>query len=400
MDTARTTSAVTATPSGTTADAYAGDATPCLNTIPAAHPLTEGAETTVCTDPVDRPERFSLQLGRRVRAASGILGQVDGLLVNYRLGNGLSVDGVAGYAAAGEDQPVNLDKQVFGISANATRIVPAWDLSGFFVETQKSGRTDNRTLGGVLRHLRPKRSVFLSLDYNTTESSLSTLMISGAWKVLTLTTLSATIDLSRHHAHRGSETFLRQTLTSTEGWKWALPIDRIRSLTANDSTEVASAGFGLTHNLSQHFDLNADTAILGLMGPTASDQANGLRSREYYYHLKLTAKDLVSAGDRSALAVRYSVTEASRSSSASLDTRYAINRMCNLSPRIQTDYRTDLKQNSEKWTTSPALKMEYSWRQDRGLEIEAGGKWSNQRLPAETRNDTSYFLTLNYQATF
>ncbi|MGD8614630.1 MAG: hypothetical protein PVI91_03035 [Gammaproteobacteria bacterium] len=371
---------------------------PCLHDVSDAKPLKLSTDQTLCAKPVDGRERFSLRIGRRIHGSHGLLEQVDGLLVNYRLGNGTTLTAVAGSPAAAATDPLNLGSQVFGVSAGMTRLAPAWDLSSYFIEHQKKGRTEGRTLGSVLRYLRPKRSVLMSLDYDANENALSTVMISGAWKLLRQTTVSATFDVSRSNGHRGREGFLQQSLAATEGWKWALPVDRIRELTGGHATGVSSLGVGLSHRFSRHLKLNGDVAVLDISRPPASGAP--LHPNEYFYHVKLTGEDLVLSGDQSALALRYNVTDSSRTSSATLDTKYTINRLWQINPRLHTDYHSDTMKNAVDWITAPAVKMEYRWRPDYGIEIEAGGKWSSRTLAAENRTQSSYFLSLNYQANF
>jgi hypothetical protein len=367
---------------------------PCLHKISNDQSLTRSSEPTLCAEPTDRRERFSFRIGRRVRAGKSVLDQVDGMLVNYRLGNGMTLNGVAGYPAAATNEPVNLNRQVFGISAGMTRLAPAWDLSSYFIEHQKHGQTESRTLGSVLRYLRPKHSLLVSLDYDADESALSTFMVSGAWKLQRRTTLSATFDISRSNGHRGREGSLQQSLKATEGWTRTLPVDRIRNLTGEGSTQITSLGFGLSHRFSRHFALNGDLAVLDISKAAVS------QTNEYFYNVKLSAKDLVLTGDRSALALHYNAKDSSRTSSATLDTKYRVNRMWQINPRVRTDYRSDASKNSVDWTTSPAVKMEYRWREAYGIEIEAGGKWSSHSFATRNRNESSYFLTLGYQASF
>ena len=106
------------------------------------------------------------------------------------------------------------------------------------------------------------------------------------------------------------------------------------------------------------------------------------------------------SGDNSTLDLRHSVTQSSRNSSASIDTRYAINRLWQIRPQVRTDYRDNEKDSSIQWVTSPLVKMEYRWRKQYGIDIEAGGEWSTRKLPSEDQVRSSYFLTLGYRANF
>jgi hypothetical protein len=44
--------------------------------------------------------------------------------------------------------------------------------------------------------------------------------------------------------------------------------------------------------------------------------------------------------------------------------------------------------------------MQYRRRNQYGIEIEAGGKWSGSRHAAQSQVRSSYFLSLGYRAKF
>ena len=121
---------------------------------------------------------------------------------------------------------------------------------------------------------------------------------------------------------------------------------------------------------------------------------------EYFYHLKLSGTDIMISGDKNILDLHHRVTDSSRLSSASIDTKYAINRFWNISPRLRADYRNNIPEDSVQWVTSPSLKMEYRWRKEYGLDIQAGGEWSAREDPGGYETRSSYFMSLGYKAKF
>jgi len=330
------------------------------------------------------------------------MGRFDGLLVDYRLTSGITLNAVAGGPVVSGQEASDLTKQVFGLSATTGKFARAWDLNGYIAQQQNNGRIESRAVGGALRYLRPTHSLLVSLDYDMDEDSLSSVVVSGAWKLLRATTLSATFDIRHSYMHTPQAGYLQQTMAATEGWKWALPMDRIKQLAGKRSTEVKTLGLGLSHAFSQRIKLSGDFAVLDVWRDTALGDPNGVaaQSSEYFYRLKLTGEDLVLSGDNSTLDLRHSVTGSSRVSSASLDTRYAINRLWQINPRLRTDYRDNEQDSSVQWVTSPMVKMEYRWREQYGIDIEAGREWSARKLPAADQVRSTYFLSLGYRANF
>jgi len=352
--------------------------TPCLTYFVSDNNL--GADSDNCAEPSAAGQRFSLQFGRGFATRSGVMGRFDGLLVDYRLSGGVTLNAVAGRPAVAGQEASDLGKQVFGLSATTGKIAGAWDLNGYIAQQQNNGRMENRAVGGALRYLRSTHSLLVSLDYDMDEHSLSTFMVSGAWKLRPATTFSATFDSRHSYMHTPQAGYLQETMATTEGWKWALPMDRIKQLAGKRSTAVSTLGLGLSHAFSQRIKLSGDFAVLDVWKDADPGDPNGgaAQSNEYFYRLKLS----------------------SRNSSASLDTRYAINRLWQIRPQLRTDYRDNEQDSSIQWVTSPLVKMEYRWRKQYGIDIEAGGEWSTRKLPTEDQARSSYFLTLGYRANF
>lgn len=374
--------------------------TPCLTYFVSDTNL--GADSDTCAEPSAAGQRFSLQFGRGFATRSGVMGRFDGLLVDYRLSGGVILNAVAGRPVVAGQDPSDLRKQVFGLSATTGKIAGAWDLNTYIAQQQNNGRMENRAVGGALRYLRSTHSLLVSLDYDMDERSLSTFMVSGAWKLQPATTLSATFDIRHSYMHTPQAGYLQQTMATTEGWKWALPMDRIKQLAGKRSTEVSTLGLGLSHAFSQRIKLSGDFAVLDVWRDAAPGDPNAIavQSNEYFYRLKLSGRDLVLSGDSGTLDLRHSVTQSARISSASLDTRYAINRLWQIRPQLRTDYRDNERDSSIQWVTSPLVKMEYRWHKQYGIDIEAGGEWSTRKLPTDDQVRSSYFLTLGYRANF
>jgi len=374
---------------------------PCLQGLSGESPLDNAAADNLCVDNSREGQRFSVQFGSRIGTRSGILGDFDGIRVDYRLTGGLTLNGVAGYPVLAAQDKFNATRQVFGISAETGKFARAWNLNSYLIEEQDNGRADSRAVGGAIRYSRPKRSLLLFLERDVGEDSLNAFMVSGSWKLPRKTTLSATFDVRNSPILKRQEKYLQKSMAANEGWTWLLPADRINHFTSDRSSEVTTMGLGLSHVLSQRIKLSGDVAMLEVSSDaTADDSATAEPPSEYFYRLNLTGKDLMVSGDRNTLDFRHRVTGSSRISSAAIDARYAINRLWNVSPRLRADYRNNVMEDSVQWVTSPAVKMEYRWREQIGFQIEAGGEWSSQERADEDDSRSSYFVSLGYQANF
>jgi len=363
-------------------------------------PVKYSTKGKSCVDPSDAQQRFSVQLGRRIGTGGDILGEFDGLRVNYRLSDMLKLNSIAGYPVLATEDKFNSERQVFGVSVGADQLGRTWDLNGYLIEQQESGQTNGKSMGGVIRRLQSGRSLLAYLNYDLADNSLGTFMASGAWRLPFKTTISATFDRRNRPIPGYQQKFLQQSMTVTEGWNWVLPTDRLAHYTGDGCGEVSTLAFGLSHALSQRIKLSGDVAVLDTTDDTDTTPVTTAYSSEYSYHLQLTGKDLLMPGDRNKLDMRYNVTEAEQMSTAAFDAKLAINRFWNIMPKLRADYHRTVLESSPRWVTSPSVKMEYRQTKQSSLKIEAGGEWSSRMEAITDDTRSSYFVSLGYQAKF
>ena len=375
---------------------------PCVYGALSDQPANGKASGGLCSSPSDGQQRLSIQFGSRIGSHSGMLGELDGIRVDYRLTSGLTLNGVAGYPVLSSNDKFNVNKQMFGINAVTGKFARAWDVNSYMVEQQDKGRVTSRSVGTAVRYLQPKRSLLVFLDYDAFEHALGSLMASGAWKLPYETTFSATLDIRTSPLRKQQLKYLQKTMAASDGWYWILPDSRIKHYTRKRSNEVATLAVGLSHSFSQRVKLTGDVAVMDVSSNSGSagSASRPAQLSEYFYHLKLSGKDLMIAGDKNTLDLRHQVSDSSTVSSASVHSKYALNRSWNISPKLRADYRTSTPDNSIRWVTSPALKMEYQGRDRFAVQIQAGGEWSASERPGGNESRSSYLLKLGYKAKF
>jgi hypothetical protein len=372
----------------------------CGQGLASGKPHSKTSAAIPCLDTRDQPQRFSVQLGQRAGSSNGILGELDGVRLDYRLSGGLSVNGIAGFPVRSATDNFNVTRQVFGLSVATGPFARAWDLTSYLVEQQENDKAYDRAVGGALRNRQPGRSLLVFLDYDLADDSLGALMASGAWRLFGSTTISATLDLRRRPPDARQKTYLQHSMSAIAGWNRILPVDRLAHHTAGGSGEVSTMAVGWSHALSPRLKLIGDVAVLDAVKDTAADDASVPETKEYFYHLKLTGKGLLLPGDSSQLDLRHSVREGARISSATIDTRYTISRDWNITPAVRADYRRDRLENTPRWAASPSVKMEYRWRKQHGFRIKAGGTWSTGETAVADNSRSPYYLSLGYETKF
>jgi hypothetical protein len=378
-------------------EVIASQSTNCQHDLASGLDVDDVMGATPCVDTTNPAQRFSIQLGRRIGERSEILGEFDGARLDYRLGGGLKLNGIAGYEMLASGSELNLARQVYGVSAETEPSVRTWNLSSYLLQQQEYGQVIDWSAGGAIRHMQPGRSMLVYLDYDVTDEVLGTLMTSGAWQLPFSTTISVTLDLHHRSIPLRQQNYLQHSMAVTEGWDWILPTERLMQHTESGTSQVSLLAGNLSHALSQRMKLSGAVVVLDAASdahpfPTA-------RSSEYFYHLKLTGKDLLIRGDRSKLDLRHVITNDGWTNTATLDTRFTIKRFWKLVSQLRADYSSTALESQSRWVASPKVAMEYRPNKQFGFQIEAGGNLLNGENPAA---DTSpaYFVSLNSQVNF
>jgi hypothetical protein len=374
---------------------------PCLSSYFDDEFTEDQALDNNCSDAADLPQHLSLQFGRRFDI-SAMLGKTDGIRFDYRLGNGLTLNSVAGYAVKSDKDPFNPERRVVGLSADTGVIAKAWNLNAYMFERQEDDSNNDMAIGGTLLYLQPEKSLLLFLDYNPEQDAMNAVMVSGAWQLPRATTLSATFDVRNSPVHSREKKYLQHSMAEVKDWAWILPAERIWHYTQDNQHEVTTLGLSLSHAFSQRLKFSGNMAVLDITGPVSSLETPTASASlsEYDYHVKLTGEDFLIPGINGRVDLHHNVSATSRTSSALLKTKYAINRLWNISPQLRTEHRKNTEDDSVHWEASPAVKMEYRWKQLYGFQVEAGGKWTSIANADAEERDSTYFISLGYQINF
>lgn len=370
----------------------------CQQTIAGDEALEAMPAVTTCRSTSRSRQPVTIQLGRRIGDRDEILGEIDGVRVDYRPADGVRLNGIAGYPVLTEADVFNPSRQFFGISAMTDGQDNTWDLNGYLVEQQANGLVTNRSMGGSLRYLKPGHSLLFYLDYDPDTRALGTLMASGALKLPYKTTLSATFDIQSRAIPGLQQQYLTQSMTAMEGWDWIIPGDRLSHYIDGGATEVGIVAVDLSYPLTRRIRLRGDVVMLD----TAREEAvtRHYDPEEFHYHLKITGKDLMLPGDSSKLDLRHSVTDTGRSYTASFDTRYALRRFWNFISQLRADYYMDTDDSGSRWEATPKVKVEYRPNRQYGFHIEAGGNLAGSRLSGTNDDPVSYFVSLGCRLTY
>jgi len=232
-------------------------------------------------------------------------------------------------------------------------------------------------------------------DYDLADRAQDSFMASGALRLPFSTTVTATLDRRSKPMRKQQKSYVEQTMSLTDGWDLSLPVDRITYFTQELSEDVTTLTVGLTYRFFNVLQLSGSAAQLAI-----DDDGNSAISDEYFYHLQFSGDNFIINGNRNTLDLSHRITGPTRTSTASIDTRYAINRYWNLSSRLRTDSSNNVQDRSVKWVAAPSVSLQYRWRDLFGMKIEAGGEWLKQEFDNREDSESSYFIKLGYSANF
>jgi hypothetical protein len=217
---------------------------------------------TPCRGTPRSRQPVTIALGRRIGDRDQILGEIDGVRVDYRPTDGLRLNGVAGYPVLTAADVFNPARQFFGISAMNDRPDNTRDLNGYLIEQQQGGHVTNRSLGGALRYLEPGRALLFYLDYEPDTRTPGTLMVSGALQLPYRTTFSATLDIQSRPIPELQRQYLQQSMTAVDGWDRVIPGDRLSQHLDDGARKVGILAVDLSRPLSRRIRLRGGVVML------------------------------------------------------------------------------------------------------------------------------------------
>lgn len=364
-----------------------------------------GDQTSVSSlyfDALDKQRGISVRFGRQSRNTGGVLGRFDGLLAGYRLTDWMTVNGVAGYPVLSTRDQVDTDRYLYGLSVDLGTFANAWDFNAFIIEQQAEEVLDRRAIGGEARYFDPVRSFLTFVDYDISYDSLNTLILLGTWTLPDRTTVNATVDYRNSPILTTTNALQGQTVRNIDELLDNLSEQEVRDLAEDRTAESTTVTLGASHPFSERIQLSGDVTIANLSDTDGSGGVEPIpgTGNEYFYGLQLIGSSLIKAGDIGILGLRYSNLSTARIYSASLNSRYPVNQVWRVNPRLRVDYRENDRDDSTQWITVPSLRMDYRFRRRLRFEAEAGGEWSTRQLSVDNEDSSSWFLNVGYRLDF
>lgn len=357
----------------------------------------------IYVDARDRQQRFVAAVGRQVRSGGGIFGRFDGGLLGYRVLDWLQVNAVGGLASDyTTDDDVNDDRYLYGLGFDLGPFWGAVSGSIYALEQEVDGIVDRRAIGGELRYVDRRLSAFSLVDYDIYFHELNVASLLGTWTFTSGASLTAGYDERLIALLTTSNALQGQADDSIADLRDTYSDDEIRDFARDRTARSRSATIGGSLPIADSWQMTSDLTWIRMKGTDASGgvEATPGTGDELFWIGQAIGNALLTTGDISSVALRYSDTREWESVGTSVTTRVPIGMQWRVSPRFLLDYRM-LDDGGDQVVVRPATRLEWTWHQALDLELEVGGEWLSED-PDDGGEDTpwGYFVSVGYRWSF
>ncbi len=361
----------------------------------------EGNVNLAYLEMVDEGTGLSGRVGRQSRHSGGVLGRFDGAHMAYDISPWITLNGVAGYTVDRSGDSLQTERNLYGMSMDFAEVFNDWDFSVFYNAQDYSGTTDRRAVGGEMRYFDVRGNLLGLVDYDTYYGELNIAMLSGSWTLPGAWVVSGNLDYRRSPLITSRNALIGQQSQSMDLLLSEVTEEEVRIMASDRSAEYQSAMLGISHPISERFQVQAHASMFSLSGTESSYGVAGYdgTGNEFAYDMQLIGSSLLTEGDMSIMGVR--VVDGSRYSTVSLfvNSRFPMGAGFRLQPRLRVDNRSRVIDDMQEWIVRPSVRLEYRLGR-RSLEMEAGGElWRQDGVDTAT-DSSAYFMNMGYRLIF
>ncbi len=365
-------------------------------------------------DIADNALDLSVRVGRQTRHKGGVLGRFDGAHLSYRLQPDLSINLTSGFPVDSPRFLASPDHYFYGASIELANFADAWDFSVFTNLQTIDGISDRQALGAEAQYHTSRLNIVGQLDYDASYKVLNSGLVIGNWRVNDRLTLNGRYQGGAGPFLTTRNAIIGQPVNTVEALFATYSEGQIRRLARNRTAETRSASAGLSAELSQRWQLNADITY-NEYGATVSSggvAAFPASGPQYFYGGHLLGSSIVKAGDSLVLGYRHFESRGTDSDTVTIDLRYPLGDGLRINPRLALTLRTSsqsMQSDTQQRIASPMLRVLYRWRRKYRIEFEIGGQWSDRELPPGivspldpdgSVESSAYYLQLGYWVDF
>ena len=364
-------------------------------------------------DLVDRKWNLGARLGRQTRYTGGVLGRFDGAHISYSGWRpDLTFNLTAGFPVDSIYYEPNSDRSFVGISIDLANVADVWDFNGFVNVGEVDGISDREAVGAEVQYHNGRWNLVGLVDFDTSYEALNTALFVGNFRMNDRITLNGRISGGATPFFQTSNALIGQPVRSIRELLNTFTEPEIRLLARNRTqTETLNASLGVSMPLTERFHLNGDVGFYDGNGTVSSGGVVGIPDMDpsFYLNTNFIASSLFRDRDTVILGYRFNGAETYTMNTVTFDMRTPVGKGLRINPRIAVSVRDSDIDNAQMLIARPMLRVLYRWRQRFRVELELGGQWQSQDIPAsmisplidgDTIETSVYYMNLGYWVDF
>jgi hypothetical protein len=192
-----------------------------------------------------------------------------------------------------------------------------------------------------------------------------------------------------------------RTETSIDELLAIMSEDEIRQLARDRTSRSYSATLGVSHPLTEKYQLNFEASAYDQTDTVASGGVPAVESgaTQYSYALTMIGSSVFKQGDISILGLHYADTGVAETSTVNLNVRYPLTNAWRVGPSLVMDYRNS-HTGVDQLTTRPAVRIDYRWLSNISFDAELSLLNITELGSGGVGDSTDVFFELGYRVDF
>jgi tetratricopeptide (TPR) repeat protein len=309
----------------------------------------------------ERGPGFWGNIGRQ-RGSGGVLGRFDGGRVGYRPVDWIDVSILGGFSLdTYRSDDFNTDRYQVGLVSSVLEIGDLFDAELYTNIQREDGLFYRAAIGAELRHLRPRRSLVASFDYDVHFSSLNLAMLIANVQV------DPKLSLNTHLEYRNSpfltlgSALIGQSADSISSLRNGFSDSAMRDLAKDRTARSTTLTVGATYRFTDAYEVLGSWTATDLSSTDTSGGVIGQQGTgyEFNYYAQLVAYGLLQP--RGVSTVGFAIFDGDRYNryGLQLNGRYTILPKLRLNPIVRLDLQ-DVEGDNDLLTFVPRLRIDYT----------------------------------------
>ncbi len=263
---------------------------------------------TLFFEALGRTSPWGFGVGRLPGNRSGLTSRFDGGRVSYGLTEKSRISAVAGLPVEPfVTSSIQYDQQLVGLSFEALEWWEGVDVELFGIQQWADGITDRTAIGTEFSYADESRFFAGQVDYDIHFMELNTAFLVGSWQASEDTNFNLFLDWRKLPFLSTRNALFGQFDDDLDDLRERFGTGELQDLAEDRTARSRSATLGVTHQLSERFQVAADVGLSDLSGTPASGGIEGFEGtgRQISTFLQLIGTQLIQVGDVGTVGVRY-----------------------------------------------------------------------------------------------